>query len=67
MHPNDCVPKFRNDVDFCVGTGKMGLALYKEYMEQLEFVLVQKEISFRHVRGHGLFYDDMAIYQEYRD
>ncbi|MGM9937295.1 MAG: xylan 1,4-beta-xylosidase [Candidatus Ornithomonoglobus sp.] len=65
VNPDDCVPEFRNNVDFCVGTGRMGLALHKEYMEQLEFV--QKEIGFRHIRGHGLFCDDMAIYQEYRD
>lgn len=56
---------FHNNVDFCIGTGRMGLALQKEYMEQLQFV--QKEIGFRHIRGHGLFSDDMAIYQEYED
>lgn len=54
---------FHNNVDFCVGTGRMGLALQKEYHEQL--ALVQEEIGFSHIRGHGLFSDDMAIYQEY--
>lgn len=53
---------FRNQVDFCIGTGRMGLALTKEYQEQL--ALVQKEIGFSHIRGHGLFCDDMGIYQE---
>ena len=52
---------FQNRVDFCIGTGRMGLALHKEYYEQLK--LVQEEIGFRHIRGHGLFCDDMAIYQ----
>ena len=56
---------FRNNVDYCVGTGRMGLALQKEYMEQLRFV--QDEIAFSHIRGHGLFSDDMAIYQEYEE
>ena len=56
---------FHNHVDFCIGTGRMGLALQKEYMEQLQ--LVQEEIGFRHIRGHGLFSDDMAVYQEYED
>ena len=56
---------FRNNVDFCVGTGRMGLALQKEYMEQLK--LVQEHIGFRYIRGHGLFCDDMAIYQEYEN
>lgn len=56
---------FHNAVDYCVGTGRMGLALQREYFEQLK--LVQKYIGFEHIRGHGLFHDDMAIYQERRD
>ena len=56
---------FHNNVDFCVGTGRMGLALQQEYQEQLK--LVQEEIGFQHIRGHGLFCDDMAIYQEYEE
>lgn len=57
--------KFNNKVDFCVGTGRMGLALQREYFEQLK--LAQRYIGFKHIRGHGLFHDDMAIYQERRD
>ena len=53
---------FNNRVDYCIGTGRMGLALQKEYFEQLK--LTQKEIGFQYIRGHGLFSDDMAIYQE---
>jgi len=56
---------FNNQVDYCVGTGRMGLALQKEYYDQLK--LVQEEIGFQYIRGHGLFSDDMAIYQEYED
>lgn len=56
---------FYNNVDFCVGTGRMGLALQKEYMDQLK--AVQEDIGFKHIRGHGLFSDDMAIYHEYED
>lgn len=55
---------FNNNVEYCVGTGRMGLALHKEYWEQL--ALVQKAIGFSHIRGHGLFCDDMAIYHEYK-
>ena len=29
---------FYNQVDYCVGTGRMGLALQKEYYEQLKYV-----------------------------
>ena len=56
---------FNNQVDYCVGTGRAGLALCKEYYEQLKFV--QDIIGFKHIRGHGLFTDDMAIYHEYTD
>lgn len=62
---NQEVYSFSNQVDYCVGTGRMGLALQAEYQEQL--ALVQKEIGFRYIRGHGLFTDDCAIYQEYED
>ena len=64
VEPGVRVP-FNNQVDYCVGTGRMGLALQKEYMDQLK--LVQEEIGFSHIRGHGLFNEDMAIYQEYTD
>ena len=57
--------KFNNNVDYCVGTGRMGLALTKEYLDQL--AVVQKDIGFKFIRGHGLFCDDMAIYQEFKD
>ncbi len=57
--------RFNNNVDYCVGTGRMGLALQKEYMEQLKFV--QEGIGFSYIRGHGLFSDDMAIYHEYEE
>lgn len=56
---------FHNNVTYCVGTGRMGLALHREYWDQLAFV--QKRIGFSYIRGHGLFCDDMAIYQEYKD
>ena len=56
---------FKNQVDFCVGTGRWGLALQAEYMDQLEYV--QNEIGFKYIRGHGLFTDDMAIYHNRED
>ena len=61
---NNNIP-FNNNVDYCVGTGRLGLALTAEYLEQLK--LVQKEIGFKNIRGHGLFCDDVAIYQEYEE
>ena len=56
---------FHNQVDYCIGTGRMGLALTQEYQRQLK--LVQDKIGFQHIRGHGLFCDDMAVYQEYEE
>jgi len=52
---------FNNQVDYCIGTGRMGLALTKEYYDELK--LTQEEIGFSFIRGHGLFTDDMAIFQ----
>lgn len=49
---------------FSVGTGRMDLALRRDYQESL--ALVQREIGFRHIRGHGLFSDGMGVYQPYR-
>ena len=54
---------FRNLTDYCVGTGRVDLALHREYQEQM--AAVQKECHFRYVRGHGLFSDQMGIYQEW--
>jgi len=56
---------FANHAAYCVGTGRMGLALHKEYLDQL--ARAQELAHFEHIRGHGLFCDDMAIYQPYTD
>lgn len=56
---------FYNNVDYCVGTGRLGLALTKEYLDELRFV--QEEIGFKHIRGHGLFHEDISIYHEYEE
>ena len=61
----DSAAEFHNQASFCIGTGRMGLALHKEYLDQL--AMVQEECAFKHIRGHGLFCDDMAIYQYYKD
>jgi len=61
---NDTVP-FCNNASFCVGTGRMNLALRHEYHNQL--AKVQKDIGFSYIRGHGLFCDDMAVYHTYTE
>ena len=55
---------FNNNTDFCVGTGRMGLALHKEYHDQL--AMAQELCHFKHIRGHGLFCDDMAIHHHWK-
>ncbi|MET7516582.1 xylan 1,4-beta-xylosidase [Streptomyces sp. NPDC005480] len=47
----------------CVGTGRLELALRRDYQDSL--TLLQKEIGFRHIRGHGLFSDGMGVYRPY--
>lgn len=57
--------KLKNNTHVCIGTGRMFLALHKEYHDQLK--KVQEEIGFSYIRGHGLFHDDMGIYNEYEE
>ncbi|MEV0895461.1 xylan 1,4-beta-xylosidase [Actinoplanes sp. NPDC049802] len=47
----------------CVGTGRMELSLRRDHQESL--ALVQREIGFRHIRGHGLFSDGMGIHRPF--
>ncbi|MCL1994591.1 MAG: glycosyl hydrolase, partial [Defluviitaleaceae bacterium] len=54
---------FNDNFRYCVGTGRLGLALRKEYLDAL--ALAVKEIGFKYIRGHGLFHDDIGIYREY--
>lgn len=56
---------FHNNADYCVGTGRLGLGLHAEYQRQL--AMAQREVSFRYLRGHGLFNRDLSILCTYRD
>ncbi|MED3648072.1 xylan 1,4-beta-xylosidase [Halalkalibacterium halodurans] len=47
---------------YCIGTGRLGLALQKEYVDHL--ARLQKELNFQYIRGHGLLHDDIGIYRE---
>ncbi|AEG43257.1 GH39 family glycosyl hydrolase [Isoptericola variabilis] len=47
----------------CVGTGRFNLALRKDYQESL--ALVQRDIRFRYIRGHGLLSDDVGVHRPY--
>lgn len=53
---------FNNKADHCVGTGRMDLALHKEYLDELK--TVQDGIGFSYIRGHGLFSKYMGIYRD---
>ncbi|HZP55107.1 GH39 family glycosyl hydrolase [Actinocrinis sp.] len=48
---------------YCVGTGRFELALRRDYQDSL--ALIQREIGFRHIRGHGLLSDGVGVYQPY--
>jgi xylan 1,4-beta-xylosidase len=48
---------------FCVGTGRFELALRRDYQDSL--ALIQRDIGFRHIRGHGLLSDGVGIYRPY--
>ena len=63
---------FNNNMDFCVGTGRMGLALQKEYFEQLklnepELVLISESVTDNlselclKIRNHNLEFRPIVI------
>jgi xylan 1,4-beta-xylosidase len=54
--------KFPDNWKRCVGTGRMALALQKEYQDAL--AIVQQHIGFDYIRGHGLLTDDVGIYRD---
>ncbi|MFA9557083.1 xylan 1,4-beta-xylosidase [Evansella sp. AB-rgal1] len=53
---------FNKNWKHCIGTGRLGLALQKEYIDHLK--VIQESISFDYIRGHGLLHDDIGIYRE---
>lgn len=48
---------------FCVGTGRFDLALRRDYQDSL--ALVQQDIGFTHIRGHGLLSDRTGVHRPY--
>jgi xylan 1,4-beta-xylosidase len=48
---------------YCVGTGRFDLALRRDYQDSL--ALIQRDIGFRRIRGHGLFSDGTGVYRPY--
>lgn len=51
--------------NFCVGAGRANEGLRADWQRQLR--LARKECGFRYIRFHGLFTDDMGVYQEDRN
>ncbi|RLP88486.1 xylan 1,4-beta-xylosidase [Micromonospora sp. BL4] len=47
----------------CVGTGRFELALRRDYQDSL--ALIQRDIGFRHIRGHGLLSDGVGVHRPY--
>lgn len=56
------VAAFHSNWKYCVGTGRLALALQQEYLDHLK--LVQEAVGFQYIRGHGLLHDDVGIYRE---
>src|SRR5512146_84845 len=59
--PSEAAGRLSDAWRTCVGTGRFELALRRDYQDSL--ALIQREIGFRHIRGHGLFSDGVGIYQ----
>jgi xylan 1,4-beta-xylosidase len=61
--PDDPSGRLSDAWRFCVGTGRFELALRRDYQDSL--ALIQRDIGFRHIRGHGLLSDGVGIYRPY--
>ncbi|MEV5744848.1 hypothetical protein AB0L30_32725 [Microbispora rosea] len=61
--PDESPSRLTDAWRFCVGTGRFDLALRRDYQESL--ALVQREIGFRHIRGHGLLSDGVGVHRPY--
>jgi xylan 1,4-beta-xylosidase len=61
--PAQAVGRLTEAWRFCVGTGRFELALRRDYQDSL--ALAQKEIGFRHIRGHGVFSDGVGVHRPY--
>ena len=46
----------------CIGSGRVDLALREEYMDNLR--IIQQEIGFEQIRGHGILGDLVGVYHE---
>jgi len=61
--PEQPVGPFSDAWRQCVGTGRLDLALRRDYVDSL--ALVQREIGFRFIRGHGVLSDGMGVHRPY--
>jgi xylan 1,4-beta-xylosidase len=60
-YSDSCGPTSRM-YNFCVGAGRANEGLRADWQRQLRHV--RTECGFRYIRFHGLFCDDMGVYQE---
>ncbi len=61
--PDRAIGRFSDAWRQCVGTGRFELALRKDYQDSL--ALLQRDIGFRHIRGHGLLSDGVGVHRPY--
>ncbi|MDQ1288361.1 MAG: xylan 1,4-beta-xylosidase [Actinomycetota bacterium] len=61
--PDTSLGRLKDTWRACVGTGRLDLALRRDYQDSL--ALVQQDIGFRYLRGHGLLSDGVGIHRPY--
>ncbi|MEH0447027.1 MULTISPECIES: xylan 1,4-beta-xylosidase [unclassified Streptomyces] len=61
--PEEPVGRHTDAWRHCVGTGRVELALRRDYQDSL--ALIQRDIDFRYIRGHGLLSDGMGVHRPY--
>ncbi|MGW0941129.1 GH39 family glycosyl hydrolase [Streptomyces sp. NPDC002623] len=61
--PADPTGRLSDAWRLCVGTGRLELALRRDYQDSL--AVLQRDIGFRYIRGHGLLSDGMGVHRPY--
>lgn len=59
---NNVKGKHNKYASLCVGAGRAGEVLRKDFDSQL--AVVNRECGFRYLRFHGIFHDELAVYRE---
>ncbi|GKU30467.1 GH39 family glycosyl hydrolase [Clostridium folliculivorans] len=65
LNYNKIKGKHNKYFSLCVGAGRAGEVLRKDFQDQLD--VVKEACKFKYLRFHGIFHDEMGVYKENSD